>query len=318
MQPQTDASLAGRPNTAAAFVVIAGQEWPVGTYDPDGMTFREPQRSDEQAAKQLVQLCLPEVEVCLHDDGSRDMLYDLELRWPDGRVEAMEVTTDTDEVWQLVGSRLDREGPVMAVESAHSWVVLLAEGNTEVRSVRARIDHLLSLVEQAGRTRISRREERGSLAVARVRRLGVDYGYTYEAADGQPKIRIMLPMRWWWTRPEAVNEAVERHAELNAAKLAPVRLQRAAPVHADRARFDGGVEWADGARASRGAAAASGGGHYRVGGRLPERRAPGRAAGAPTRSLGGAAVVLAHQGTGRAQWVGEPNPSVQRGRLTWW
>jgi hypothetical protein len=193
---------------------------PVGTYDPDAMTCREPQRPDEQAAKQLVQLCLPEVEVCLHDDGSRPMLYDLELRWPDGRVEAMEVTTDTDEVWQLVGSRLDRQGPVMAVESAHSWVVLLAEGNTDVRLVRARIDHLLSLVEQAGRTRISRREERGSPAVARVRRLGVDYGYTYKAADGQPKIRIMLPMRGWFVRAEAVNEAVERHAELNAAKLA--------------------------------------------------------------------------------------------------
>jgi hypothetical protein len=184
------------------------------------MTCREPQRPDEQTAKQLVQLCLPEVQVCLHDDGSRPMLYDLELRWPDGRVEAMEVTTDRDEVWELVGSRLDRQGPVMAVESAHSWVVLLAEGNTDVRSVRARIDHLLSLVEQAGRTIISKREERGSPAVARVRRLGVDYGYPYEAADGQPKIRIILPMRWWWTRPEAVNQAVERHAELNAAKLA--------------------------------------------------------------------------------------------------
>jgi hypothetical protein len=185
------------------------------------MTCLEPQQPDEQTAKQLVQLCLPGVEVCLHDDGSRPMLYDLELRWPDGRVEAMEVTKDTDEDWQLIGSRLDRQGPVPAVESAHSWVVLLAEGNTDVRSVRARIDHLLSLVEQAGCTRISRREERGSPAVARVRRqLGVDYGYTYEATDGQPKIRIMLPMRWWFTRPEAVNEAVERHAQLNAAKLA--------------------------------------------------------------------------------------------------
>jgi hypothetical protein len=180
--------------TTAALVAIAGQEGPVSTYHPDAMTCREPRRPDEQTAKQLVQLCLPEVQVCLHDDGSRPMLYDLELRWPDGRVEAMEVTTDTDEVWQLIGNRLDRQGPVMAVESAHSWVVLLAEGNTDVRSVRARIDHLLSLVEQAGRTRISRREERGSPAVARVRRLGVDYGYTYEAADGQPRIRIMLPM----------------------------------------------------------------------------------------------------------------------------
>jgi hypothetical protein len=34
----------------------------------------------------VLRFCLAEVEVCLHDDGSRPMLYDLELRWPDGRV----------------------------------------------------------------------------------------------------------------------------------------------------------------------------------------------------------------------------------------
>jgi hypothetical protein len=59
------------------------------------MACPEAQRPDDQTAKQLVRLCLPEVEVCLHDDGSEDMMYDLELRWPDGHAEAMEVTTDT-------------------------------------------------------------------------------------------------------------------------------------------------------------------------------------------------------------------------------
>jgi hypothetical protein len=59
------------------------------------MTCPEPQRLDDQTAKQLVRLCVPEVEVCLNDDGSEAMMYDLELRWPDGHAEAMEVTTDT-------------------------------------------------------------------------------------------------------------------------------------------------------------------------------------------------------------------------------
>jgi len=32
----------------------------------------------------VLRFCLPEVEVCLHDDGSRPGMYDLRLRWPEG------------------------------------------------------------------------------------------------------------------------------------------------------------------------------------------------------------------------------------------
>jgi len=38
------------------------------------MACQEPLRPDEQAAKRLVRLCLPEVEVCLHDDDTEDMM----------------------------------------------------------------------------------------------------------------------------------------------------------------------------------------------------------------------------------------------------
>jgi hypothetical protein len=71
---------------------IRCSQGPTGPCEPDVMTCREPQRPDDQSAKQLVQVCLPEVEVCLHDDGSEPMMYDLDLRWPDGRIEALEVT----------------------------------------------------------------------------------------------------------------------------------------------------------------------------------------------------------------------------------
>ena len=37
------------------------------------MACPEPQRPDDQTAKQLVRLCLPEVEVCLHDDDTEDI-----------------------------------------------------------------------------------------------------------------------------------------------------------------------------------------------------------------------------------------------------
>jgi hypothetical protein len=83
------------------------------------MTCREPQRPDDQSAKQLVQVCLPEVEVCLHDDGSEPMMYDLDLRWPDGRIEALEVTRATSASLRRLLHRLGRQGTIAGTE----WLV---------------------------------------------------------------------------------------------------------------------------------------------------------------------------------------------------
>jgi hypothetical protein len=184
------------------------------------MTCRDPQRPDDQTAKQLVQSCLPEVEVCLHDDGSEPMMYDLDLHWPDGRIEALEVTRATSASMRHLHARLRRLGTVAATECARSWVVPLAAYDTDVAAVRARIDHLLGQVEQAGLTSFSERDERRSVAVARVQRLGVNAAYSYPSRDGQPRIRLELPVQAWWQQPEAVNAVVEDHAARNAEKLA--------------------------------------------------------------------------------------------------
>ncbi len=186
------------------------------------MTCRDPQRPDERTAKELVQLCLGGVEVCLHDDGTEPMMHDLDLRWSDGRVEAMEVTRATSAPMRHVAHQLDQQGPVLARESTRNWNVWLASGATDVGLVRAQIDHLLSLVEQAGITRFGAREARTSVAPARVcRQLGITYGWSSEpAAGGQPKIVLNLPTHAWFQQPEAVNAVVEDHAERNATKLA--------------------------------------------------------------------------------------------------
>jgi hypothetical protein len=184
------------------------------------MACRDPQRPDDQAAKQLVRLCLPEVEVCLHDDGSESMMYDLDLRWPDGRVDAVEVTIATSESLRRLRRRLARRGRLDAVESTRSWIVPLAGSTTDVAAVRARIDHLLSLVEQAGFTAFGQHEARRSVPVARVRRLGVDLGWSYVPVNGPPRIWLELPHRGWWQQPETVNAVVEDHAARNKEKLA--------------------------------------------------------------------------------------------------
>jgi hypothetical protein len=184
------------------------------------MTCREPERDDERTAKRLVQLCWPEVQVCLHDDGSRPGMFDLWLCWPNQHVEAMEVTTETAPDLRQLGNRLDVQGAVIATKSSRDWFVYLEVGTTDVRNVRAKIDRLLGLVEEAGITRFGRPEEHSSVAVARVRRqLGVNYAFSREAAGEKPRIQLILPMHGWFIRPEVVNEAVERHAQLNAEKL---------------------------------------------------------------------------------------------------
>jgi hypothetical protein len=185
------------------------------------MACREPQLPDDQTAKQLVQSCLPDVEVCLHDDGSEPMMYDLDLRWSDGRVEALEVSRATSSSMRRLLARLGRQGTIAATECARNWMAFLAAYDTDVAAVRASIDHLLGLVEQTGLTSFGEREERRSVAVARVRRLGVGSAYSYPpTGGGQPRITLQLPVRAWWQQPEAMNAVVEDHAARNAEKLA--------------------------------------------------------------------------------------------------
>ena len=159
------------------------------------MTCREPQRADDQTAKQLVQLYLPEVEVCLHDDGSEPMMYDLDLWWPDGHAEAMEVTIAIDDDLLRLDLRLVRHGSMIpARESTRDWTLGLASGTTEVRAVKGKADHLLSLVERAGVTRfIARNENESVTAIRMLRRLGVSHGYSFNARREPPKINIVSP-----------------------------------------------------------------------------------------------------------------------------
>ena len=219
-----------------------------------------------------MQSCLPEVQVCLHDDGSEPMMYDLDLRWPDGRVDALEVTKATSASMRQLFARLRRQGMIAATECARSWVVPLATYDTDVRAVRARIDHMLSLVEQAGLTSFGERDERRSLAVARVRRLGVDGAYSYPPKDGEPTIRLELPVRAWWQQPEAVSAVVEDHAARNAEKLIRSGPGRAPPICSIRLRGGGSLECDAGRRTARGVSTAARGSHHRLGDHEASRR----------------------------------------------
>jgi hypothetical protein len=185
------------------------------------MTCREPQRPDDHTAKQLVQLCLPEVEVCLHDDGSEPMMYDLELRWPDGHAGAMEVTIAIDEDLIRLDRRIARQNTTIAAESTRDWQLWLPHGTTDVRAVLDEADHLLSLVERTGITSFGEGGEHRSAAVARMRRrLSVAYGFSYRPRSQQPRITVIGPApKRFFVQPESINKVVEDHARRNEKKL---------------------------------------------------------------------------------------------------
>jgi hypothetical protein len=48
----------------------------------------------------------------------------------------------------------------------------------------------------------------------------VNIAFSREPAQKQPRIKLHGPWHGWWQKPEAVNHAVERHASVNAEKLA--------------------------------------------------------------------------------------------------
>jgi hypothetical protein len=186
------------------------------------MTCPDPQRPDDQTAKHLVQLCLPEVEVCLHDDGSEAAMYDLELRWPDGHAEAMEVTIAVDDDLLRLDRRIVRQSTVTAAESTRNWYLMLAHGTTDVRAILGEADHLLGLVERTGMTSFGDHEERRSAAVVRLRRrLGVMNGFSFVPRGEQPKITLVGPApKRFFVQPGSINEVVEDHAWRNEKKLA--------------------------------------------------------------------------------------------------
>jgi hypothetical protein len=150
-------------------------------------------------------------------------MYDLDLRWPDGRVEAMEVTIAIDDDLLRLDLRLARHGSViLARESTRDWTLILASGATEVRAVRGKADHLLSLVERAGVTSFSERDEREPMGAAWVlRQLGVAHGFSSDPVGKQPRITLVGPApARFFVQLESINRVVEDHAQRNEKKLA--------------------------------------------------------------------------------------------------
>ena len=102
--------------------------------------------------------------VSCNDDGSEDAMYDLALRWPDGREAAMEVTQSTDERLKATWAGVGQQAILPASLARHTWTVFLDRA-TKLRSARARVDHHLARIEAEGLPRFGPEHRSSSPAV---------------------------------------------------------------------------------------------------------------------------------------------------------
>jgi hypothetical protein len=167
------------------------------------MECRPPRREDERRVKRLLEELFPGLQACSYDDNSRPGMYDLELRWPDGRIEAMEVTSAaSQEVSAITAAAHDLRRPrfmVKAVKVRYRWSIELAV-QQHFKQVRPQLAELACHLDE----RLAEREaeptfdllrdqmEYQSETVEALRALGVVSAIALPA-DPDPFIYLLAP-----------------------------------------------------------------------------------------------------------------------------
>jgi hypothetical protein len=99
-----------------------------------------------------------------NDDGSEAAMYDLALRWPDGREAAMEVTQSTDQLLKTIWAGINQQAILPASSASHTWMVFL-DRTTKLRPTRSRVDQHLARIEAEGLPRFGPEDRLDSPAV---------------------------------------------------------------------------------------------------------------------------------------------------------
>ncbi len=200
------------------------------------MECRPPRREDERRVKRLIEELFPGLQACSYDDNTGDGKYDLELRWPDGRIEAMEVTSAANqEVSAIKAAAHDLRKPrfmVTAVRVRYHWSIELA-AQQHFKQVRPQLAELGRHLDE----RLAEREAEPtfnllhdqmahqSKAVEALRALGVVTAIALPA-DPDPGISLLPPGppepdEFEPTSANLLNDVIEieAHAKDNVSKL---------------------------------------------------------------------------------------------------
>ena len=132
------------------------------------------------------------------DVGGAQGMHDFDLRLDDGKVLAVEVTTDTSAVDRAFQDQIDRIGPLMEPGLARVWHVDLATpgagpddqqaSHRRVKALQAKLPEILLQLELAGLTELSVLPDAprgGSALHGTLRGLGVQMCVSFDPAPGE-------------------------------------------------------------------------------------------------------------------------------------
>jgi hypothetical protein len=196
------------------------------------MDCRQPRREEERRVKELLEVIYPGLQVCEHEDGTRDKMHDLDLCWPDGRIEAMEVTSAASgEVSAMRAAARDLLNPqfamVQAVKVSQTWVVALGakphwkDVRPHLEEIHRNLDVRLAELEAEGTSSLHPWQMKPwSKAGQALRDLGV---VTAVALPANPDPLIFLqpphPEELEPAVANLLNHEIEANAKANADKL---------------------------------------------------------------------------------------------------
>jgi hypothetical protein len=196
------------------------------------MECRQPTREEEHRVKELLEAIYPGLQVCQYEDGSRGRMHDLDLCWPDGRIEAMEVTSAASgEVSAMKAAANDLLKPqfamVQAVKVSQTWIVALAakpnwrDVRPHLEEVHRQLDERLADLEAEETSFVNSWQRKPwSKAEQALRNLGVVTAIALPA-DPDPLI-FLQPPHPDELEPAAtslLNHEIETNARANAEKL---------------------------------------------------------------------------------------------------
>ncbi|MFE6182886.1 hypothetical protein ACFQ6U_00335 [Streptomyces sp. NPDC056465] len=153
-------------------------------------------RGEEQWVRACLQQALPDVDVRLHDDGSRPGMHDFDLVREGRKFAAVEVTAAADavslELWKLIngGDRWVRE------ELAGGWMVAL-EPTARAKRLRSELPKLLARLEAMGIPQLSEAHGPTEDLVEQAERFGVVSAYQSPSTEfpGSIYCTISLPQQ---------------------------------------------------------------------------------------------------------------------------
>lgn len=117
-------------------------------------------RREELWASQLIASTL-DADVIQHDDGSADAMHDLDIRYQDGRIAAVEVTADVDPEATVLWNLMNGGGRWIEPELAGGWMVEL-ELRARGKAIRSELPGLLRQLEHDRVSHMSVRRSRSS------------------------------------------------------------------------------------------------------------------------------------------------------------